>query len=261
MSEFQYYEFRTVDRQLTFQEIEEIRKLSSRTSVTSNRAIFTYSFGDFRGNSDDVLAKCFDAFLYVSNFSTKRLGFRLPTRLFKTQYLCPYEYEYVVEIEPYADHTIVTLHFDDDEGGGWIDEEDCSTLLDELLPLRQSLLLGDPRVLYITLLANQNRLEIEKYIQSLSIPPNLKNLTPALQAFVEFFELDPDLLKQVAAQSLDVAERSLDPSQLSDNEKNMFLQRLINNDSLLNIELQDFLVQKMMKQGTSAENSFLLLEI
>lgn len=246
MSEFQYYEFRTVDRQLTPQEMEEIRKLSSRASVTKNRAIFTYSFGDFRGNSDDVLAKYFDAFLYVSNFGTKKLGFRLPTRLFKMQNLCPYEYEYVVEIEPYTDHTIVTLHFNDDEAGGWIDEEDCSTLLDELLPLRQSLLLGDPRLLYITLLASQNRLGIEKYKQSLPIPPNLKSLTPALRAFVDFFELDPALLKQAAAQSIDVTEVPLDPSQLSDDEKNTFLQRVINNNSLVSVDLQNLLMQKII---------------
>ena len=195
MSEFQYYEFRTVDRPLTQQEIEEVRKLSSRASVTKNRAVFTYNFGDFRGNSDEVLAKYFDAFLYTSNFGTKQLGFRLPTRLFKAQNLSPYEYEYVVEIEPYPDYTTVTLHFDDDEGGGWIDEEDCATLLEELLPLRQDLLLGDPRALYIALLANQDRLEIETYIKSLPVPSNLKHLTPALQDFVEFFELDPALLK------------------------------------------------------------------
>src|ERR1700722_5023098 len=99
MSEFQYYEFRAIDRQLTPQEMEEVRKLSSRARVSRDRAIFIYSFGDFRGNSDEVLSKYFDVFLYTSNFDTKKLSFRLPTRLLKAQSLCPYEYEYIVEIE------------------------------------------------------------------------------------------------------------------------------------------------------------------
>jgi hypothetical protein len=212
MSEFQYYDFRTVDRLLTQQEKEEIRKLSSRARITKNRATFIYNFGDFRGNSDKVLAKYFDAFLYTSNFGTKQLGFRLPTRLFKAQHLSPYEHKYIVEIKPYSDYTIVTLHFDDDEGGGWIEEEDCESLLDDMLSLRQDLLLGDSRALYIALLASQNRLEIEEYVQSLPIPPGLKKLTPALQAFIEFFELDPALLQWAAEQSPDRVETPLDPT-------------------------------------------------
>ena len=89
MSEFQYYEFQTVDRPLTQQEIEEVQKLSSRASVTKNGAIFIYNFGDFRGNSDDVLAKYFDAFLYISNFGIKTLGFRLPTRFLRHKIYVP----------------------------------------------------------------------------------------------------------------------------------------------------------------------------
>jgi len=35
MSEYQYYEFRTVDRSLTADEIGELEKLSSRAEITA----------------------------------------------------------------------------------------------------------------------------------------------------------------------------------------------------------------------------------
>ena len=150
MSEFQYYEFRTVNRHLTQKEIEEVRSLSTRARVGRDRAIFIYNFGDFRGNSDEVLLKYFDVFLYISNFGTKQLSFRFPTRLLKTQNLCPYDYEYIVEIEPYEHEALVSLHFNTEEGRGeWLEEEGCSALLDELISLREDLLLGDPRSLYL----------------------------------------------------------------------------------------------------------------
>jgi len=244
MSGFEYYDFRAVDRQLTPQEMEEIRNLSSRSRVSRNRAIFTYNFGSFRGNSEDLLSKYFDAFLYVSNYGSKELSFRFPTRLLKTQSLCPYEYEHIVEIEPYEHNTIATLHFNNEEGGGWIEEEDCSTLLDELLPLREDLLLGDPRSLYLALIANQEHTQIETYIQSLPIPPNLKNLTPSLQAFAEFFEINPDLLKQIAGQSHDITAQSFDATQLSEHEKNIMLQKVLDNDPHMRADLQNLLAQK-----------------
>ena len=116
-----------------------------------------------------------------------------------------------------------------------------------MLPLRQALLLGDPRALYIALLANQDRLEIETYIKSLPVPANLKNLTPALRNFAGFFELDPALLKRAAEQSPDIVENPLDLTRLSEDERNAFLRRVINNDSLVSIEVHNLLIQKMAK--------------
>lgn len=49
MSEYQYYEFQSVDRPLTQSEQEAISKLSSRAKISSSRAIFLYNYGDFPG--------------------------------------------------------------------------------------------------------------------------------------------------------------------------------------------------------------------
>ena len=65
MSEYQYYEFYSVDKELTKKEREEVDNLSSRFSPTSRRAVFTYSYSDFRHDEETVLLKYFDFFLYM----------------------------------------------------------------------------------------------------------------------------------------------------------------------------------------------------
>lgn len=59
MSEYQYYEFRTDGRTLNADARKELNKLSSRAIVTSTQAIYTYSYGDFRYNCEEILADFF----------------------------------------------------------------------------------------------------------------------------------------------------------------------------------------------------------
>ena len=224
MSGFEYYEFQAIDRKLTGQEISNISGLSSRSRVNKNRAVFTYNFGSFRGNAEDLLLKHFDAFLYTSNFGTKELSFRIPTSLFNAKALCLYEYEDAVEVEIYGDSVIVKLQFNDDESGGWIEKEDCSNLLDDMLPIRENLIKSDPRALYLTLLAHKDRIKSDdeeneergNYLQSLPISPNLKNLDSALETLVIFFEIPDDVFHEVAQMSTDVKDSPFDPVKTQD---------------------------------------------
>jgi hypothetical protein len=99
MSEFQYYEFYSIDKELTGQERKEVDALSSRFSPTSRRAVFTYSFSDFRHKEETILLKYFDFFLYLANWGTKRIMFKLPADLVDVEeikrYKCSYENEFV----------------------------------------------------------------------------------------------------------------------------------------------------------------------
>ena len=65
MSEYQYYEFQAIDNRLTDKEMAEISKLSSRVELSPSQAIFTYSFGDFRGVPEDLMEKYFDIMFYI----------------------------------------------------------------------------------------------------------------------------------------------------------------------------------------------------
>lgn len=52
MSEYQYYEFQSVDRQLTATEKEEIRTYSLRAKITSASFVNNYSYPDSRKDAD-----------------------------------------------------------------------------------------------------------------------------------------------------------------------------------------------------------------
>ena len=72
MSEYQYYEFRAVDRPLTEREMEELRALSTRAAISATSFQNEYNYGDFRGDPLELMPKYFDAFVYVSNWGRAR---------------------------------------------------------------------------------------------------------------------------------------------------------------------------------------------
>jgi hypothetical protein len=78
MSESQYYEFLALDKALTGSQLEELRQLSTRVEITATRFTNEYHWGDFRGDPEQMMATYFDAFLYIANWGTRRLMFRVP---------------------------------------------------------------------------------------------------------------------------------------------------------------------------------------
>lgn len=78
MSEYQYYEFLSIDRPLTRREMGELRALSTRAEITPSRFTNTYHWGDFTGDPRKLMWRYFDAFVYVANWGTHRFMLRLP---------------------------------------------------------------------------------------------------------------------------------------------------------------------------------------
>lgn len=89
MSEYQYYESQAIDRPLTEAEQAAVSRLSSRVDLSAHRAVFTYSYGDFRGDPVELLAKCFDAMLYLASWGSHWLYFRLPRKIVTREMLAP----------------------------------------------------------------------------------------------------------------------------------------------------------------------------
>ena len=154
MSEFQYYEFYSIDKDLTEQEIEEVDSLSSRFSPTSRRAIFTYSYSDFKHDEETVLLKYFDFFLYLSNWGTKRIMYKIPIELVDyeeiKQYKCNYDNYYAdngILIKKKSKFAIIDINLSEEGGDMWIEEE--SQISPNLIGLRQDILNGDYRSLFI----------------------------------------------------------------------------------------------------------------
>ncbi len=81
MSEYQYYEFQTIDQPLTAKEMSELRSCSAGARITPTSFVNEYTWGNFKGNEDRWMEKYFDAFLYLANWSTHILKLRLPSKL------------------------------------------------------------------------------------------------------------------------------------------------------------------------------------
>ena len=196
MSEYQYYEWQTMDRALTATEQAEVNKLSSHIDVTSTRAVVTYNWGDFKHDPVQVLARTFDAFLYYANWGCQRLAFRFPKGLLDEEVLQPYLWEYCAELEPVGDCLILDISFPDEDGGHWFEGE---ARLSTLAPLRDDILAGDYRALYLAWLLAAAANDIDEELEP-PVPPGLKELSAPLAEFVRFFQLDPFLV-QAAAQA------------------------------------------------------------
>lgn len=63
MSEYQYYEFQAIDRDLTDKEMSELRAFSTRADITPNSFVNEYAWGNFKGDENLWMEKYFDAFL------------------------------------------------------------------------------------------------------------------------------------------------------------------------------------------------------
>ena len=252
--EYQYYEFQAIDRPLNKAERNYVKDFSSRVKPTSTTAIFTYSYGDFPGNPLSVLEKCFDAMLYTANWGSYQLAFRFPKSTINISALKPYCIGNVIEVFTTAEYVILNIEIHPQDGGRWIEwiEED-NGWLSELIPLRQAILLGDYRVLYLAWL---QAAAISSYFededkddpQEPPIPPNLQTFTPPLQSFADWLEIDADLIA-AAVQTSPIQTELKEPfpdwvHALSEREKTKLLIEIVTGDSIGATQLQAHLRQK-----------------
>ena len=97
MSEYQYYEFRAVDRPLTRGEQARLRSITSRGRITPHSLINEYHWGDFKGDMEELMGELFDAHLYFANWGSRRLMLRLPEGVLDPRDVEPYLVEYAVD--------------------------------------------------------------------------------------------------------------------------------------------------------------------
>jgi hypothetical protein len=65
VSEYQYYDFRALDRPLTRNEMATLRSISTRAAITATE------WGDLKANPSKLLEKYFDAFAYDASWGTR----------------------------------------------------------------------------------------------------------------------------------------------------------------------------------------------
>ncbi|MBE9140532.1 hypothetical protein IQ254_25590 [Nodosilinea sp. LEGE 07088] len=243
MSAYQYYEFQALDRPLTLKEQEALQALSSRAHITPSRASFLYNYGDFRGDPEAVLAKYFDAMFYIANWGTWQIMFRFPKAMVERSWFKPYEVSDAIAVSTTTHHLILNIEIHEEEGLiGWVEGEGW---LPRLLPLRDDLLTGDLRLLYLAWLRicpNLVEYGEDEDPTEPTVPPNLSKLTPPLKAFVELVELDPDLVA-AAAQISPAQQPKPAPNledclpKLSEAERQKFLLKLLRREPHVDLQL------------------------
>lgn len=199
MSEYQYYEFLSLDKPLTDEQRAELRKLSSRAEITATRFINEYSYGDFRGSPEKLMERYFDAFLYLANWGTRRLMFRFPRALLDAVVARQYCHTDAASVIETGDHVIISLYLDRDPDNYWVEADDR---LGPMVQARSDLAVGDLRLLYLGWLlgAQWAGQDEEDAIADTEppVPAGLGDLSAPLQTIADFLEIDKDLMTVAA---------------------------------------------------------------
>ncbi len=245
MSEYQYYEFLAIDRPLDDAEQAEVRSLSTRATITATSFVNEYHWGDFKGDPNQLMERYYDAHLYVANWGTHQVMFRLPCDLLDPDVV----EDYCVDDQVSAwvtDEFIVLGFISEDEAGEFDSDDDAEALLSAIVGVRTELAAGDLRPLYLAWLAAYGAWERDEDAFDRDadddleppVPPGLGTLTAAQRALADFLRLDNDLLATAARTSPPLEKVADDPNDLADwvahlpvTEKDRLLRRVVQGEA------------------------------
>ena len=199
MSEYQYFEFLAIDGPISDEGMRYAQGCSSRAKVSRHRWQNTYHFGNFHGNVERLL-KYYDAHFYIANWGTVRLGLAFPEACLNSERIQPYlhegeRYEVTLTASQVDDRWIVWWGRNEEEGWGWTEGD---ATVDQLIGIREEIMRGDNRALFLGWLADfdseewQDPKDSEVFIPP--VPAELDNLSASQLALIEHFPVDGDAL-------------------------------------------------------------------
>jgi hypothetical protein len=204
MSEYQYYEFVAIDRPLTRDDMAELRSRSSRATITATSFVNEYNWGDLHADPAEWMRRYFDAFVYTASWCNCQLSLRLPHEVFEKAELERFATDQALSIEDSGTHWIINWSLDEGQDYDRFGMETGQGWIGRLVPLRDELLRGDLRPLYLGWLAGVSAGEVDDDADEPKVPPGMAQLSAAQQALAEFLEIDPDLLAAAAEGSPEI---------------------------------------------------------
>jgi hypothetical protein len=219
VSEYQYYEFRALERPLSAAQQAELRNCSTRAEITSTSFINEYHWGDLKAEPLDWMARHFDAHVYSANWGCCHFMLGVPLETLDRATVLKFSGGNARG--GYGGHSFSILERD----GRWIltwsldldggdnerfNFEDGHGWMKRLLALRQELMSGDLRPLYLGWMARLCSCDLDDEALEPAPPPGLRELTPAQAALAEFLMLDPDLLSVAVSTSAPIAQAQVD---------------------------------------------------
>ena len=222
MSEYQYYEFVAIDTPLTPKQMAELRACSSRASITPTSFVNDYQWGDLKGDPADWMRRYFDAHVYVANWCACLLYLRVPKSAFDAETLHAFKTKAVFSVEQTKTHWLLGWELNEGDNYDRFAGEDGRGWMGRLVPLRDELLRGDMRPLYLGWLAGVSAGEVDEQAIEPQPPPGLSRLTAAQQSLAEFLEVDEDLLAAAGFSDLQGSK----PDSGSDAEQDVWIAAL-----------------------------------
>jgi len=199
MSEYQCYEFVTLDQPLTPQQMGQLRAISTRAEISATRFWNEYHWGDLKADPADLLARYFDAHFYFANWGTRRFMLRLPAGRVNVSALKPYFPGHHARLKKSGGFVVLDLWSNDEEA----EEEEVfeGGRLAALTPVRALLLQGDLRAAYLAWLGSTQEEEVAGDKREPPVPWGLTDLPAPLASLVEVLRVDRDLLAAAAEAS------------------------------------------------------------
>ncbi|MDZ4819789.1 MAG: hypothetical protein SGJ20_12540 [Planctomycetota bacterium] len=197
MSEYQYIEFQAIDAPLTDKQLAFADKQSSRAEITRRSFTVEYSYSSFRGDVDGMLRNGYDVFLNFADYGVRDVRLRLPhgmpfSKTVSSKYINGDSLKW--KQDKNGPGGILSLHpyYDDVGPNNVLDSEDT---IDALTEVRQQLIDGDLRALYLLwLCACDDNFDWAELVEP-PVPHGIADLNGKAGDLLQFFGLDPELLK------------------------------------------------------------------
>lgn len=207
MSEYQYFEFAAIDRPLTDGEMAALRAVSTRAVITPSGFVNHYEWGGLKADPLDWMRRYFDAFVYLADWAHCRFALRLPRDMFGKAELKPFGVKQSLTIDASEDHWILDWSLEGSDNYDRFAEDDGRGWMGRLVPLRDELIRGDQRSLYLGWLAGAAKGEVPETTLEPTVPAGLSQLSSAQNALAAFLEIDADIIAAAAIGSADASDR------------------------------------------------------
>lgn len=207
MSEYQYFEFAAIDRPLTAGEMAALRAVSTRAVITPSGFVNHYEWGGLKADPLDWMRRYFDAFVYLADWAHCRFALRLPHEMFGKAELKPFGVKQSLTIDASEDHWILDWSLDGSDNYDRFAEDDGRGWMGRLVPLRDELIRGDQRSLYLGWLAGAAKGEVPETTLEPTVPAGLSQLSAAQNALATFLEIGADIIAAAAIGSADASDR------------------------------------------------------
>lgn len=200
MSSYQQYEFLALDGPISDKGLRYAQSCSSRAEVSRYRWVNSYHWGDFSGSVDRLL-EYYDAFYYFADWGSFRFSLAFPEGCLPKEAVEPYltegdhEYGAGLSCSGGTGRRVLTWDYHE-EAVYWDDLEDMAELLGRLSAIREQVMLGDYRALFLVWLSNFDFEWVddgEDFIPP--VPPGMDRLPVALRCLAEQLRVEEDSLQ------------------------------------------------------------------